>query len=361
MLATVASLHVRATDDALDLFDVLMATKLFSKASQSSDKERLRRFPRLATASSQLARAVEILLSYVAAKPNAPLEEVWRKIQDAVGRDDLESAVLQVGELTPRPGSDFDETWRSELVKKFGTVRRFLVLLAEVVELKATAEGAPVLAAMCRLPGLFGRKKVFPDEIDIGLLRGSWRRIVLLEDGTVDWKKAYTLCVLERFHRSLVASGCSRRPLPQMERPAARELLSGERWLEAKPQLLVSLDLPDHPDDHLTDLTRLLDETYREVVGRLSDRVFQLASTTRGACISGSSRPKRTYRVWSNSRALHRQDAPARGPPRSSSRGCRVGPATPRRSHPSPAEDLVWETLRCRSLHSWSLRPATPV
>ena len=188
LLAAVSSLHVRAVDDALDLFDVLMATKLLSKATQTSDKERLHRFPRLVTASSQLARAVEVLLECVESEPDAPLEEAWRKIQEAVDRNDLVSAVSRVSELAPSPDSDLDEIWRTELVKKFRTVRRFQVLLTETVELRATDEGAPIVAAMRALPDLFGRKKVFPDEADTTLLRGSWRRLVFLEDETVDWK-----------------------------------------------------------------------------------------------------------------------------------------------------------------------------
>ena len=119
LLAAVSSLHMRAVDDALDLFDVLMATKLLSKATQTSDKERLHRFPRLVTASSQLARAVEVLLECVESEPDAPLEEAWRKIQEAVDRNDLVSAVSRVSELAPSPDSDLDEIWRTELVKKF--------------------------------------------------------------------------------------------------------------------------------------------------------------------------------------------------------------------------------------------------
>ncbi len=239
LLATVSSLHVRAVDDALDLFDVLMATKLLSKATQTSDKERLYRFPRLATASAQLARAVEVL------------------------------AVSRVSELAPSPDSDLDEIWRTELVKKFGTVRRFLVLLTETVELRATAEGAPILAAMRALPDLFGRKKVFPDEVDTTLLRGSWRRLVLLEDETVDWK-AYALCVLEQFHRGLLYRDIHAVHSRKWSDPREK-LLAGETWRGAKPQLLASLELPEDPADHLADLARTLDETYREVINRLPD------------------------------------------------------------------------------------------
>jgi len=271
LLATVSSLHVRATDDALDLFDVLMVTKLLSKATQTSNKERLRRFPRLATASSQLACAVEVLLRCVESEPSAPLEQVWRKIEAAVDRDDLESAVSRVSELTPSPDSDLDEFWRTELVKKFGSIRRFLVLLIETVEFRATAEGTPILAALRALPGLFGRKKVLPDEIDAVLLRGSWRRIVLLEDGTVDWK-GYTLCVLEQFHRGLLHRDIHAVYSRKWSDPREK-LLAGETWRVAKPQLLASLELPEDSAEHLADLSRTLDETYREVVDRLPDQV----------------------------------------------------------------------------------------
>ncbi len=271
LLAAVSSLHVRATDNALDLFDVLMVTKLLSKATQTSNKERLRSFPRLATASSQLACAVEVLLGCVESEPKAPLEEVWRKIEEAIGREDLESAISRVSELTPSADSDLDELWRTELVKKFGSVRRFLALLTETVDFRATAEGAPILAAMRALPDLFGRKKVSPDEVDATLLRGSWRRIVLLEDGIVDWK-GYTLCVLEQFHRGLLHRDIHAVHSRKWSDPREK-LLSGETWRVAKPQLLESLELPEDPADHLADLSQILDETYREVVDRLPERV----------------------------------------------------------------------------------------
>lgn len=271
LLATVLSLHVRATDDVLDLFDVLMVTKLLSKATQTSNKERLRRFPKLATASSQLACAVEVLLGCVESNPDAPLEQAWRKIEEAVDREDLESAISRVGELTPPPDSDLDELWRTELVKKFGSVRRFVVLLTETVEFRATAEGAPILAAMQSLSSLFGRKKVFPDEVDVDLLRGSWRRIVLLEDGTVD-RKGYTLCVLEQFHRGLLHREIHAVHSRKWSDPREK-LLSGNTWEAAKPQLLESLELPEDPEDHLAALAKTLDETYREVLARLPGQV----------------------------------------------------------------------------------------
>lgn len=86
----------------------------------------------------------------------------WKKIEKAVDRVALEAAISRVEQLTPTAGSDLDELWRSELVKKYGSVRTFVQLLATVIKFQSTAEGAPILAALQRLPELIGRKKVMP-------------------------------------------------------------------------------------------------------------------------------------------------------------------------------------------------------
>lgn len=63
LLATVRHLHTRAIDDALDLFDVLMGTKLIARVGRETRNERIRTFPKLVEASSKLASAVRTLLS----------------------------------------------------------------------------------------------------------------------------------------------------------------------------------------------------------------------------------------------------------------------------------------------------------
>lgn len=269
LLAAVTSLYVEAIDDALDLFDALMTTKLLSQANQASVGERLRTFPRLATASSQLACAVEIFLSYVASDLEAPVEEVWDRIQAAVDPEELETALTRVAELTPAPESDLDELWRAELVKKYRTVRPFLSFLASTIEFQATADGDSVLAALRLLPETLHRRKVTQEEIDDEILRGSWRRIVLNADDTVD-RQAYTLCVLEQFHRGLQHRSIHAVHSRRWSDPR-KKLLAGGVWEESKGQLLGSLDLPEDPDQHLEDLASLLDETYRGVAAELPE------------------------------------------------------------------------------------------
>ena len=63
LLATVVALEAKATDDCLELLDLLMVTELLGKAERESVKEKARQHPRLARAFAKLATAVEVLLN----------------------------------------------------------------------------------------------------------------------------------------------------------------------------------------------------------------------------------------------------------------------------------------------------------
>jgi TnpA family transposase len=217
LLATAVYLTTRAVDDALDLLEVLIATKLLARAERETAKQKLKTLPRVERAGMRLATAFRVVFDTtseqvdtdtgeIAAPKVETLEAMWAEIEQVVPREELAAAIAALFELTPPLDSDADEAWRSMLVIRFPTVRPFLKLLVQVVDFGATPEGLPVLKALKALPDLMGRKKVGPDEIDTSLLAGSWRRLVLsaphLEPGTVDWK-AYVFCVLESFHRML--------------------------------------------------------------------------------------------------------------------------------------------------------------
>ena len=62
LVATAAQLEATATDDALELLELLMATELVGTARQEADKETVKRHPRLARASATLAVVAEALL-----------------------------------------------------------------------------------------------------------------------------------------------------------------------------------------------------------------------------------------------------------------------------------------------------------
>lgn len=279
VMATMLRLEASAIDDALDLLDILITTKLLARAERESAKEQIRTLPRFAKASSTLAIGMKLLLSARGDLDDpdedrgwrqVTLGEVWADIEAVVPRRDLAAAVDAVLELAPTADSDADEAWRTELVKRFATVRPFLCKLAEV-PFGSTNQGAPVLAALRGLPDLIGRKKVMANEIDDSMLIGSWRRLVLsaphLDPGTADWR-AYVFCVLEQFHRHLKRRDIFATTSIRWSDPRSK-LLSGDAWERAKPTVLASLNLPLACDNYLAELAQRLDETYRSVAERL--------------------------------------------------------------------------------------------
>ena len=77
------ALSARATDDVLELFDLLMVTDLMSRADRESKDEKLRRYPRVSRNAGKLADAVRVLLEMTEVEPDLSLgvEEQIRPIR----------------------------------------------------------------------------------------------------------------------------------------------------------------------------------------------------------------------------------------------------------------------------------------
>jgi Tn3 transposase DDE domain len=274
LLATIRQLEIDSVDDALDLFDLLMATKLLARAERQSDKAKLRSLPALRRAAAKVARALGVLLEMPedGAGEAVSLAQAWARIERTVSRGELTVALEELDKLIPsQDDGDNDAEWRAELIKRYGTVTGFLGLLARL-ELGAVDARTNVLAALRSLPALVHRKKVFSDELDARLITGSWRRLVCgnpeLPAGVAD-HRAYTFCVLEALHgglrhREIYACGGDR-----WGDPRAR-LLDGERWEQAKPRVLKALDLPAEPEAHLQALSVTLGDAYRQVASEIA-------------------------------------------------------------------------------------------
>lgn len=89
LLATARLLRSNAIDDALDLFAVLMASKLIGPAERASVAERLRSLPHLAKASATLAIAARLLLELAEtgraeSDPVLDPAAVWARLQTVV-------------------------------------------------------------------------------------------------------------------------------------------------------------------------------------------------------------------------------------------------------------------------------------
>ena len=272
LLATARALEVSAVDDVLDLFALLMATKLLAWAERESNKQRQRDMPRLARASVTLAKAARVLLA--AGDQAVSASQLWEEIERVASRDKVASAIAAVEELAPFGEDDDDDAdRRAELVKRYATVRPFLPMLTSVVPFGATDAGAPVLAAAQSLADLSGRKRVRASEVDGSLVTGSWRRLVFaapdVPAGTVD-HRAYALCVLEHLHRALRRRDVFAARSVRWGDPRA-QLLSDEEWEAAKPQALTALRLEEPASVHLAALGRTLDSAWRSLAARLAE------------------------------------------------------------------------------------------
>ncbi len=271
VLATVRHLEGASVDDALLLFDILMATKLLARAERASDTKRLKGLPRFRRAAAKVAAAVTVLFDVPQGRDGqaVTLAETWTAIEAVVPREKLEAALATVAEYLPGEDEDDDADWRTELVNRYGTVAGFLELLAEAVAWGSTAAGAPIVAALRGLPQLTARRK--PQAKHIAdherLVTGSWRRLVYanpnLAPPLVD-KHAYAFCVLDHLHRALRRKDVYALGADRFGDVRAR-LLDGDPWAQAKPRVLSALGLPEQPTDHLAELVSDLHAAYTQV------------------------------------------------------------------------------------------------
>jgi len=276
LVATVKVLAARATDDVLELFDLLMVTDLISKAERDSREERLRRYPRVSRYAGKLAAAVKVLLEMTEVKPDLSLEVMWDHIENSVTKSELRAAVAVIDELVPVDDAELDGQRLEELSGRLATVRIFLPSMMNTVEFGATIDGAPVLAAMKTLAELMTAKSKLPAtwldarKVDHDLIGGGWRRLVYREGRppeTVD-RAAYTLCLLEQFHRHLKHRNIFAPSSSRWRDPRAH-LLSGEAWERTREVGMNALSLPADPSELLVDHAAALDSAYREVASRL--------------------------------------------------------------------------------------------
>lgn len=279
LIATIEILSARAADDVLELFDLLMTTELLSKAERESKEEKLNRYPRISRNAGRLAEAVAVLLEMVEIDQGVELSVVWDLIEAKVSGAELRSAVAIIGELVPAGDAELDGQRAVELAGRFATVRPFLPRLMATIEFGATADGAPVLAAMRKLGQLItarstkvGARWLDARAVDHDLIGGAWARLVYpagRPEETVD-RAAYTFCVLEQFHRHLKHRNIFTETSSKWRDPRAH-LLTGSDWDAAREAGLNALGLPEQATALLATHAEALDTAFREVAARLDD------------------------------------------------------------------------------------------
>lgn len=278
LLATVVVLQARATDDAVELFDVLMTTELLARAQRQTRDEQARRYPRVSKDAGKLAAAVGVLLEATTWGPEITLELVWDAIENVVSRTELRTAVANITDVVPAPGTDPDAEWRTTLVERYAVVRPFLPMLCTTIEFGATAEAAPVLDALRALPDLLDARPTsripagYLDarQVAVDLVPPGWARVVFTPgrpEATVH-RAGYVFCVLELFHQRLRRRDIFALASTRWADPRA-QLLADSAWEAARGPVLNALQLPPDPDSLLAEHARDLDAALRHVAGRL--------------------------------------------------------------------------------------------
>ena len=268
LVAFAVTLEAAASDDALDLLDILI-TEIFADATKAGEKARLRTIKDLDAAASQLGQGCRLILD--SAVPDAELRPAIFK---ALQREDLEAALKQVDMLVRPP----EDMYYKELQQSWGRIRHFLPLLLKTLHFGSTPAGKSVAEALEYLAEQDGRGKL--DQARLEVVTKGWRRYVLDEDGSVD-RKAYVFCCLDRLRSAL-----RRRDL--FVAPSIRYadawigLLSGTAWEASRSTVCRSLGQSVSAEDTIATLSHQLDQTYRSVAGNLPNNTAARVETSDG-------------------------------------------------------------------------------
>ena len=174
LVAVARHLEATAVDDALDVFDQLMATRLISPARRASQAERLAALPRLEKTSRMLARANHAIEGVLAAAEDRggglDVTAVWEGVEHVAPWEQVAASAAVIDELVPDDNDGADAAMRAQLADRYRTVRPFLELLGAAPVLNAAAAGRRVLAAVRALPEL-SRRRVRRNPVDRGTLK----------------------------------------------------------------------------------------------------------------------------------------------------------------------------------------------
>lgn len=186
LTAVMRHLEAKAIDDALDLFEILMATRLISTAKRSTDKQRLSTLPQLEKAARITARVSKVVIEELELIEqtgcDVDVAALWRALEEVAPRAALSSAAATVVSLVPEDDDTTETALRGALALRYNTVKPFLSLLGESKSLDAAPGGRRILTGVQRLPALsrrkVGEKPLLPREIDDKLMPAHWRKAV---------------------------------------------------------------------------------------------------------------------------------------------------------------------------------------
>jgi TnpA family transposase len=271
LTATMLALEADAIDDALDLFDMLIASKVLGASRRATMAEKLSRLPELERASRMLARVGAKLLGVLEdAGDQVDVEAVWAVLEEVAARDRIVQAVATVDELVPDDAGT-EGAMREQMARRYRTVAPFLPLLAVTIPWGATRDGQPILDALAGLEALRGRRRILREEIAATLVPPAWQASVFgrADAGEVD-RDAWAVCVLELLRRALRRRDVFARGSVRWSDPRTR-LLDGAAWETVKRPMLQSLSLDTPVVEHLAGKVEALNAAWLSLAAAIGD------------------------------------------------------------------------------------------
>lgn len=259
LLAFTYLLEYTATDDVIDLFDLLVKG-LLSKSKREGEQQRLRTLKDLDAAALKLAEVVEVIIDKECEDINVRIEAFTR-----VSQEQLTQAVAKVKSLA-RPE---DDEYYDLLLSRWRGIRIFLPSLLSQIEFSSSENAVHILDALLFLRSIEGQNRPDMSAAPLKVITKGWTRYCINPNGTID-RKAYTFCVLQSLRSALRRRDVFVVKSQRYCDPRAK-LLSDEAWSAQRAGICRTLDFQPTFDSSLSILKQELDEAYRRTAANFEN------------------------------------------------------------------------------------------
>jgi TnpA family transposase len=255
LVAFVKTFETIALDEALDVLDLLI-TDIAGQAKKIGQKRRLRTLKDLDKSALKLAEVCLFLLNDGAEDTN-----LRKSIFSQFSRQEVVNSVSTVNNIA-RPS---DNNFYYEMVEQYGKVRRFLPHLLNHINFKSAPAGKIIIKVLDYLTPIIAshKNRQILENPPLNIITKAWKKLIFDKDGKVT-KRGYLLCFLEKLQ-----DGLRRRDIyvenSDRWNDSRLKLLQGADWEINKTRLCRLLGHPVKADDAFTNLTLLLDATYKRV------------------------------------------------------------------------------------------------
>ncbi len=253
LVAYVALFVVNSLDDALDVFDLLMAD-INRQSKLIGIKKRLRTLKDLDKSALYLASVcVQLLEDYTDSKSLA------RMVGTKPAKKRLKIAIDTINEVA-RPQN---HNYHDEVVEQYSRIRTILSNFLNHIYFHHTPIGESVTDALAYLKMIWPENKHFLIDAPTEIIDKTWSRLVYDENDRIK-KQGYVLCLLSKAQDALRRRDIYLNLSDRWSDPRAK-LLQGEQWLSNRAAICSSLGHPINPEEAIKDLTVQLDNSYRKV------------------------------------------------------------------------------------------------